>query len=298
MKLDWLECTIVHRPAVQVLDELKSLFIGCSWTDLDRGGLGYDRSALVGKTGRVWWSTTRSDMGVHVSLPATFLDTCGVSPESLLVDLYNLCGKFTRIDFAADDFQGKLDLKVIEEKTRNQTLVTRFKQWTHVENNFGGQTWSYGSRVSDSYIRIYDKAAEQKIQGHWIRVELELKHERAEAAGKFVVENRETWGEAACGWIRSSLDFKEESSDENKSRWDTSDWWLGFLEHSAKVKLFVTRVIQTVDSIVQWIENQVAPSLYTLCMTVGWQEVLRVVGDACGRLSPVQSDLIAGFNTG
>lgn len=282
MKIDWIEATILHRNINSILTELRD-FLG-GWQQLERGGYGYECSAIVWRTGRVYWSPSRSEMGVHISLPSSALDLAGVSPEALIVDLSNEGAKFTRIDFAADDLKGTLDLEIIGKAVKARQYVARSKKWTHIENSEGGQTYGFGSRSSDSYIRIYDKAAEQNVPGHWIRVEIELKRERAQAAVDYVLSNCGNWAGQAASWILGMLDFKLPSKDSNKSRWDTAKWWLEFLGFVQKGRLFVSRVIHTADDLRAWIESQVTPSLFVLIRVIGWEEVLRIIGEACTRL--------------
>lgn len=46
----------------------------------------------------------------------------------------------------------------------------------------GGDTFYVGSRSSPKMVRVYDKAAQQKVHADWVRVELELKYEAARNA--------------------------------------------------------------------------------------------------------------------
>jgi len=42
----------------------------------------------------------------------------------------------------------------------------------------------------------------------WVRVELELKGDRAKVAGRMIIEHLEKWQVLAAGWIRDFVDFK------------------------------------------------------------------------------------------
>lgn len=284
MKIDWLEGTILGKNIDSALRELRDLFR--DWQELERGGYGYEFAAIVCGSGRVYWSRARPEMGVHISMPSSAIDVSGYSGESLLYILCNLGAKFTRVDIALDDMAGLLNLDTIGNAIDAAQYVSRFKKWTFIKNSEGGRTYSFGSRSSDSFVRIYDKAAEQKAIGHWIRVELELKRDRANAAADYILKNPDNWREKACGWLLGMIDFKIPSNDTNKSRWQSADWWHKFLQFVQKARIIVYRAERTVEDLRAWIESQVTPSLFVLLDVLGWEQVLRMIGEASARLKP------------
>jgi phage replication initiation protein len=299
MKIDWIEFTLKGSQA-RLLGELK-LYFG-EWQELDGGGLGYDRSAKVWQTGRVYWSSVRPDMGVHVRLPPTAMQTVGVDHLSILKDFMPMGAKVTRLDIAADDTLGQLSLDTIREKVIAGEFVLRARLVNETRTLLGGvgDTIYFGSRESNTLVRIYDKAAEQSTKGklflgHWIRVEMELKRERAHAAAEFIHEHVDTWREEARGWMLAFLDFKEPGVDENKSRWETCAWWSSFLDYASKVRLFVERVVKTVEDVKYWVNKQVTPSLYVLAATIGHDELFEMVGEASVRLSPRHVEMIQSY---
>jgi phage replication initiation protein len=298
MRIDWIECTLKGATA-SILADLKQFFR--TWQELDHGGMGYDQSARVWETGRVYWSSTRWDMGVHVRLPPSALEAAGAEAVAVLGEFYRKDASFTRLDIAADDTKGQLSLETIREKIVAGDMVTRARQVHEILALVGlGHTLYFGSRESSTFGRIYDKAAEQMkagklYVGHWIRVELEFKRERAHAAAEFICQNVETWRAAAQGWFLAFLDFKEHGVDENKSRWETSAWWLAFLDYASKVRLFISRVVKTVDDVKQWVNKQVAPSLFVLASTIGHDDLFRMVGEASARLSSRHVEMIESY---
>lgn len=86
----------------------------------------------------------------------------------------------TRLDVAYDDHEGLLDIEEICTDTNNQEYVSRFRGWQVIHSD-GGSSVMLGSRSSEILIRIYDKAAERGFTDgqHWVRVELQLRRERA-----------------------------------------------------------------------------------------------------------------------
>ena len=86
----------------------------------------------------------------------------------------------TRLDVAFDDHTGILDIDQICADTENQMYISRSNAW-QVTRSDGGNSVTLGSRSSEILIRIYDKAAERGFDDgrHWVRVELQLRRERA-----------------------------------------------------------------------------------------------------------------------
>jgi len=303
MKTDWIECTVKGVTA-SVVSALRQYF-RADWQDNDYGGLGYDASATVWESGRVFWSTVRADMGVHVRLPPSSLAASGVDPVAVLCDFYAMGAQFTRVDIAMDDTQGLLDLKEIARKTEDKCeIVCQAHAGIRHKGTFGktkdGHTETYGSRQSETFVRIYDKAAEQMAKtgefiAHWVRVEFEYKGTRAQAVAEYMATHRDDWQEAARGWFLAYLDFKEPGEDANKSRWKTCDWWLKFLEYASKVRLFISRVTKTVDDVKHWVNKQVAPSLFVLSMTIGHDDLFHMVGEASARLSRKHVNMIQSY---
>jgi hypothetical protein len=297
--LDWIECTIQGVVSV-ILRKLRAFFLP-DWTDLESGGLGYNKSAIVWKNGRVLWHTERADMGVHIRLPASALQLGG-DPVAILTDLDRMGAACTRLDIAADDFKGLLDMDVLLDKIVKGEFVCRSRIVDQVRRLRGGSgnTLYFGSRRSDTFFRIYDKAAEQAQKGAlflgpWVRAEMELKNERAEKMGRVICENGETWLEMARGLFLSFLEFKEHQADPNKSRWPTFPAWLTFLEEASKFRLFISREVKTVDDLIKWVTKQTTPTLFVLAATIGHDELFRMIGEGATRLSPRQIEMIESY---
>ena len=84
-----------------------------------------------------------------------------------------------------------------------------------------GDTLYFGSRESQTMLRVYDKRLELEQKGraeakeHGVRWELELKQNRAQAFAKALLTlPPEDWREFLVGVLRSYVDFRETSRDE------------------------------------------------------------------------------------
>ncbi len=290
---DWIEGTIKlkEKSMMDAVFELKDYFspFGLSWDELDHGFNGYIKSAQVGHSIKVLWHPARVDMGVHVSIPSSGVAELGVSFESICRDLFSLGMVGSRFDCAGDDHEGLINLDRVIQAARDKCFVSRWREsgrggrWELRENEHGGRTLCFGKRESRAFLRIYDKRQEQLDKGKpvewdiWNRAELELHGERANAAFVYVVTHPDDWHEAACGWMRSYLDFKEPGTNEQKTRWETASWWLEFLKNAAKCRLVVLPVVKTVERVKRWFKRQVVPNAYVLYRYMGMDELISMM---------------------
>lgn len=139
--------------------------------------------------------------------------------ETLFSEVFENPGdmNITRLDVAFDEHSGLLDIAEICEDTRKQEYVSRFQGWEVVDSDKGSSV-TFGSRSSEILIRIYDKAAERGFDDgrHWIRVELQLRRERARAflAGLRILGNVSlVSSETIFGSFKSLMDLIQIVSD-------------------------------------------------------------------------------------
>jgi len=148
-----------------------------------RGLQGYQRSRRY-KDGRIeLYSPDRPDMGVHVIMSGeTLRNLEGMSAVELRMFRENKA-KIRRIDFARDVFNSPLSLGVISAHLAKGKASTKARQFPAYTTNKGqGKTQYVGRKSSDCYVRIYDKAFEQGIEGQWHRLEVVFQDDKAEPA--------------------------------------------------------------------------------------------------------------------
>jgi phage replication initiation protein len=297
LKIDWLEGTILGIGIQPALDQMMTMFP--DFQELERGGLGYEYSAVVLQTARVYWSHSRPLNGVHFSLPPSAIELSSLDYLSYARRLNAPGTQFTRVDLAVDDTQGILDLKTIchAVESGHFTAQAKKKPKQFIDYEGIGRTFYFGREQSKTRIRIYDKAAEQcargkQYVGHWVRAEMQLRAERADVAVQYILGHPADWQKQACGWLLSALDFKIPGTDPNKSRWETASWWLTFLNFASKQRIFISRRVRTIDDVAVWVDQQVGPSLLVLQTVYGAHALSDIANNAATRLKSKHLALI------
>ena len=171
----------------------------------------------------------------------------------LIADILALDTKvnFTRIDLAYDDKDGILDMDDIWEDADKRRFTGPAKKATFMKSddqaeNIIGRTVYIGSKKSDTYLRIYDKAAEREYSDqelHWVRVELVLRHDRANAVMREILNIGDV-GNVLRGLLRNYCCFRIPSSDSNKSRWPIAPYWEKLLDGVGRIRLFTAPGIE------------------------------------------------------
>ena len=188
----------------------------------------------------------RDDQGVLLEISGqgcrTFetLGKCGF--ERLFNFVTTGHGKINRLDVAYDDHTGVLDIAQIEKDAKEHRFVSRWRKvaghWTDDEKS-KGLTVEHGSQKSDMLLRIYDKAAERHCDPgeHWVRVELQMRDERAAA----FLELDGSFGERLAGVLCNYLRYVvPDENDSNKWRWPMTDYWADFLGDCVRIQLYST----------------------------------------------------------
>lgn len=205
----------------------------------------------------------------------------------------------SRIDVACDDREGYLCMGDIVRKVQDNEVNSRMTKRTVMVSYDGtepsGSTVYIGAPSSDFRIRIYDKALESGESGHWIRVELVMRGDNANAFGAQLT-NAENVGRLAAQVINDKFSFIDRD-DSNITRCTVCLWWQSFVDELESVRLVARETVQhCVEQIAGWVEAQVGPSLSILFQTMGWPKIFELAKDANARLSDKQRFLIADYN--
>ena len=162
---------------------------------------GYEDCWVSGQLGqaRIMVSRPGNSMGVHVQLPGQALSALGVTKA--LGICRELVGSVTRIDVAVDT-KGQSDAADVYGSYLAKTMVTRAQKVNMVIGTEGNTVY-VGSRTSERFLRVYDKAAQLGIEGNWTRIEMECKGDRAKWIAKYV---QDAGLQAIGGAIRDYVD--------------------------------------------------------------------------------------------
>ena len=240
---------------------------GCGW----RGW--YSDSAHVLDGGLVAWcqdAKRREVWGLLVDLPGR---ACGAMGAKLVPFLQWALerGKATRIDYAADDHEGRLTFERVAGALRSGALVSSWSERNIIENcgKAGGWTVYVGSRSSECLVRIYDKHAEQArkgrdVAGPWVRLELEC---HADFADRLAREYFRVGSSAVIGQLNRRVRFIEvKCTDTNKRRAPAASWWVQFIGSvQPGAALTVGEAPEcTVSRLAAFVEKQCGPALVTI----------------------------------
>lgn len=196
----------------------------------------------------------RLDMGICLDISGQgcreFESWSNKSWMDLITDIFRCGGvqgarmSVTRLDLAYDDHSGLLNIWQMKRDVEDRNYISKSKKsmiiWSDdQETDIHGLTLQIGSKKSPVLIRIYDKAAERGYtqEKHWIRVELQLRQERAQEAMKLLYQ-RESIGMVASGIVRNYCMFVTPCADSNKARWEIADYWQRVLEGFEKIRIW------------------------------------------------------------
>lgn len=173
----------------------------------------------------------------------------------------------SRLDIAADDKEGLLSMSTMRRYVESQKYVCKSRKVLVMTG--AEEMIIFGSAQSDRRLRIYNKALERGVTGHWIRAEMQM---RNDAALSFFMNtwNSNDIGKTYCGML---LDYLRFTADENKginsNRLPAVRWWTRFLGTTRRVKGFYLGGVEyNKKGLYNYLTKQTASSLktyFTLC---------------------------------
>lgn len=272
----------------------------CTWESL--GGLNGYRDRLHFHGISICYNG-REDMGICINLSGSgcrAFETYGTGDwlntiRVLLADPddYNI----TRLDIAYDDHTGILDIDRLKLDV-DEGYFSCKARWWKIEYGTSGTTIYFGSPKSDIRVRIYDKAAERGFSDrHWIRVELQLRDDRARKFLEMVVGNAFDVGGVFSGVIANYLNFKEPSpGDTNKSRWPVAVYWSDFIGAAAPISLWEAPGEEyNVYKLQGFLVDQAGAALTTFDKLFGVEKLMQLIKQKNPRLNDRYRRLIDDF---
>lgn len=199
----------------------------------------------------------------------------------------------TRLDVAYDDHTGILPIRRIAWDTDRNEYVSKFN-WHGVHLTSDGTSVEFGGKQSRVRIRIYDKAAERKIIGeHWVRVELQLRDERAVE----FMNLTEPIGRAFLGVVLNYLRFVDPSTDSNKWRWPMKDYWRNLVEDVERISIYTTPGMEyNEERCRNYVVNQAGNAIDACLRMYGVEEFQRMINNRDIRPNPKYDIIVNQHN--
>ncbi len=202
--------------------------------------------------------------------------------------------RLTRLDVAYDDMTGVLNIDQICDKTRLGEFVSRIQRYESIYGSKGNSV-NFGSKGSNVFIRIYDKARERGFTDgrHWIRCELQIRKENV--CGFVNKLARIELSDLYTGVLKNYLSFREANeNDSNKRRWVESPWWTEFLDHARAISIVEkSGVIYNLSACEKYVLTQPVGSIKTLIKIFGVDEFIEMIRNAPNPKNPKYRRLIA-----
>lgn len=289
ISVDWLEFTLKIKNIVSACS-----LVGLDFTDFnikDNGALGYSKYGKHKSCSIAIFWQGNDDMGCHFRVTgssifvffqnfivsrseSTPFGTIAVSVDDFTRTYFPLLfktirdnGKITRLDLALDDYSGEYySTESILECLNNNMIISKFKNYESIikrkisDSELKGHTIYFGSRVSDIFLRVYDKRLERDSElDFWNRWELELKGDKANDVIDIIIK-KDCCGVLFFEILNEYLRFINLDRTERKNC-TTQKLWLDFLGNVSKCNLSIHKTIKTIENKIEWVNRQCMPTV-------------------------------------
>jgi len=279
--IGWLRFTV----PTSTVEIIKTVLAEGDWIRDEKGYEGYREVWFCRGNdsgyGRIATGAKRNPREVHVDLSQELISHWTFDKFHALAEwVLEHDGHFGRIDVALDDRLGIIDVDGVYEAVVKGHCVSHFRQCQIIggldvpSGLDRGKTLALGSRQSDTYLRIYDKAAEQQAKGKtadgpWMRWEMEWKSRRAQAVGLALGSlDGDSFRKYIVGVFRTAVDFRDcTRADDPKDRYYAPllTWWQTLTDGMQRATLHIVTTVRKIEHVKRWAEKSLAPMLGLLC---------------------------------
>jgi hypothetical protein len=261
-------------------------------------GNSFSNSGFSTRGGRMHWNcaTEEGPGDLIIILPGKALAPCNFMEKiDILMTWIDKGFHVTRLDLFLDVFgPSQLTFQNVFEalEARNYTGCNKAKSIKNYDNlaEENGFTFNFGSRQSDAYFRMYNKAAEQKkTDKEWWRNELEVKGKQAKITSELIYKSlgydEIQLKELIVDLVLGRIDFVDRSKSEkgagNVDRCPRLEWWEKFLTFAKAnpLRLSPPSPTKTLEKTMHFLHRQVATSLAIVHQTYGDKGFRRIVGE-------------------
>ena len=283
--IDWCQITVKDVDLFTVITDI--LKIPLSLMELQNKGkgiaghelvAGFDNIKILKPTGKMQYNGFQILMsGSGCRNYENFLVINKETWFDFFARVYQYRVNFPRIDLAIDDHKPYLNIPELIRLTKQGLISSQLRNYS--ENASGelsesipvhkGNTLYLGSSNSDFRIVFYEKGYEQaekfgkELDPNWNRYELRFRQERANIVVQELIARRDV-AEIAMSVLNGKIRFLEQPENKSTSRkrlYPTYPPWKLFMQDIEKIKLTIQPQKKTLDSIWNWLESSVAPSL-------------------------------------
>jgi len=222
----WLAYTVPYYK-----DQLWPSFISASGKEI-RPIANFTNGLEISNGGRVFWNQNRPNMGRHVIFSGSCCDTIGENLNECLSFIKEGQYKPTRLDLAIDVFNTNLSLKHMQSLVERREFNSHAQVAPYHKDLLGkGETVQLGKAGSGSFLRVYDKAAEQKLETSWIRIEISYGARKAKNALETYLQTKDirgmvrgfvdfpTWRKWNCILSNAPIAVRYETKQTNTRKW-------------------------------------------------------------------------------
>jgi len=199
----------------------------------------------------VMWNLDRAEMGYHVIIAGSairnLLKRHDLDQQTLIQTILDSGGSITRLDLAKDATDVQINLDAIYMALEGGYSVGTARKFAQMHSKDGGNTIYVGSRQSEKFIRIYNKAAESNLPGVlWYRYELETKGMVARAVAS-ILTSTTGWADCFATYTKHMVDIPQ-----------VADYQVFFGDET--VTIGIPKIEKKSDR-EAWIEKQVMPAV-------------------------------------
>jgi phage replication initiation protein len=308
LSTDWLACT-VPGSTVETVKEL----IGGEWIEAEKGFNGYPRAwvnvSTCGGSGRIGTGMRNRTQEIHASLSGEIVSAW--SPDKMQAVrrwIEAQKGHCTRTDLALDDRSGCATVAQVIAAADAGNAVMRWSTYDAKrrcsykgKDDVHGEIITFGSRQSESYLRVYDKRIEEvakrrEVSGTWVRWELELKKERADICNLVLAHLPiEEWRTFAVGLLKSCISFRDTTADDPswiRCRAEELAWWRALTDGFARCRLINPKKDRKLEEVKQWFSQAMGPTIAALNCAAGREWIDQVIRAGADRWKPKHHQLM------
>lgn len=211
-----------------------------------------------------------------------------------------------RIDVAFDDMTGVLNIDRVFRDSIEQNFTSRFREnsvYATFKNGLPQISVDFGSKQSNVFVRIYDKAAERGFTPeqvpHWVRCEFQLKDENA--AGFLSLSYQKDLQTVYSSALRNYLCFRvPDDFDSNKSRWQEADYWVRFLNDAVGQSIWEKpgSDYNALAAAEDYLLTQPLGAIQTLLKTMGVEKFVNKVMSEPAPRNPKYDKMVADYFLG